>query len=157
MAASSEAELKVKQLAHVVFRVTDLERSKRWYQDVMGLKLMAYIPGRMAFLSADESVSHELGLMQIASDAPGPDPYRVGMYHAGRQLESKEELINLKSRLEAKGVNVVGIGDHGISIGVYVKDPDGNELEFFYELPPDQWPADGDLFIGHFPEAIDVY
>ncbi len=149
--------MKVKQLAHVVLRVRDLERSKNWYQDVMGLKVMAEFPGRMAFLSASESVSHELGLMQISPDAPGPDSSRVGMYHTGWQLESRDELLNLKTKLEAKGVDVVGIGDHGISLGVYVKDPDGNELEFFYEIPPEQWPADGDLFNGHFPDPVDIY
>lgn len=149
--------MKVKQLAHVVLRVRDVERSKKWYTDVMGLKVMAEFPGRMVFLSASERVSHELGLMQISPDAPGPDSSRVGMYHTGWQLESKNELLNLKSRLEAKGVDVVGVGDHGISLGVYVKDPDGNELEFFYELPPEQWPSDMDLFGGHFPEPIDVY
>ena len=149
--------MKIKQLAHVVFRVRDLDRSKRWYQDVMGLKLMADIPGRMALFSANESVSHELGLMQISPNAPGPDSNRVGMYHAGWQVESLDDMVNLKSRLEAKGVDVVGVGDHGISIGVYVKDPDGNELEFFYELPPAEWPASGDIFVGRFPTPVDVY
>ena len=149
--------MKVKQLAHVVLRVRDIERSKNWYQDIMGLKVMAEVPGRMVFLSADESVSHELGLMQISPDSPGPDENRVGLYHTGWQLESKEELLNLKSRLEQRGVEVVGVGDHGISLGVYVKDPDGNELEFFYELPPEEWPADGDLFNGRFPEPLDIY
>ena len=149
--------MKVKQLAHVVLRIRDLERSKRWYIDVMGLKVMAEIPGHMAFLSASDSVSHELGLMQISPDAPGPEQNRVGMYHTGWQLESRDELVNVRSKLEAKGVDVVGVGDHGISLGIYVKDPDGNGLEFFYELPPDGWPADGELFSGHFPDPIDVY
>jgi catechol 2,3-dioxygenase-like lactoylglutathione lyase family enzyme len=63
--------VKVKQLAHVVLRIPDLERSKRWYVDVMGLKIMTEFPGRMAFLSASDSGSHELGLMQNAPDAPG--------------------------------------------------------------------------------------
>ncbi len=149
--------MKVKQLAHLVLRVRDVEKSKQWYEDVMGLKVMAEFPGRMVFLSASGGVSHELGLMQIASGAPGPDSHRVGMYHAGWQLESLDELINLKSKLEAKGANVIGVGDHGISLGIYVKDPDGNEHEFFYELPPEEWPADGDLFSGHFPHPVDVY
>ena len=54
------------------------------------------------------------------------------MYYTGWQLESREALVNLKSKLEAKGVDVIGVGDHGISLSIYVKDPDGNELEFFY-------------------------
>jgi catechol-2,3-dioxygenase len=149
--------MKVKQLAHIVLRVRDVEKSKRWYADVLGLKVMAEFPGRMAFLSSRDDVSHELGLMQISPDAPGPEQNRVGMYHAGWQLESLEDVVNLKSRLEAKGVNVVGVGDHGISIGIYVTDPDGNELEFFYELPPEEWPEKGELFSGRFPKPVDVY
>ena len=148
--------MKVQRLGHVVLRVRDLERSKRWYQDVMGLKFVAEFPGRMAFLSASPDKSHELGLMQISPDAPGPEQDRVGMYHAGWQLESLDEMVNLKSRLEAKGVDVAGVGDHGISIGIYVRDPDGNELEFFYELPRAEWPETGDLFSGHFPQTVDV-
>lgn len=149
--------MKVKQLAHIVLRVRNLERSKQWYTDVLGLKLMAEIPGRMAFFSASDNVSHELGLMQIGASAPGPEQNRVGLYHAGWQLESLEDMTNLKSRLEEKGVQVIGVGDHGISIGVYVLDPDGNELEFFYELPPEEWPKDRNIFVGNFPKPVDVY
>ena len=48
-------------------------------------------------------------------------------------------------------IKVGGVGNHGISIGVYFFDPDGNEIEVFYELPRDQWPTEGQLFAGKFP------
>ena len=62
-----------------------------------------------------------------------------------------EDLKRLNRELEEKGVSIVGVGDHGVSIGVYFLDPDGNEMEAFYELPRDQWPEEGDIFSGKFP------
>ena len=147
--------MKVRNLAHVVLRVRDAEESAVWYQDVLGLKVNARFPG-MVFLAAAEDSSHELALMTLGPDAPGPEQSRVGLYHIGWQLESLDELKGLKTSLEAKGVNVVGVGDHGISLGVYVHDPDGNELEFFYELPREQWPESGEIFTGHFPHPVEL-
>ena len=57
--------------------------------------------------------------------------------------------------MKAKDVNIGGIGDHGISIGVYLFDPDGNEIEVFYELPKDKWPEEGSLFGGQFPGDLE--
>ena len=53
-----------------------------------------------------------------------------------------------------KGINIEGIGDHGISLGVYFSDPDGNNIEVFYELPKEQWP-ERDVFSGKFPWRLD--
>ena len=149
--------VRVKQLAHIVLKVRNLEKSKQWYMEVLGLKLMSEVPGRIAFLSAGENVSHELGLLQVGASAQGPDARRVGLYHTGWQVESLEEMTNLPSRLQEMGVRVTGVADHGVSIGVYVMDPDGNELELFYELPPEEWPKGRDLFSGNFPRPVDVY
>ncbi|MEX0763180.1 MAG: VOC family protein [Dehalococcoidia bacterium] len=148
--------MKVKNLGHVVLRVRDAEASARWYEQVLGLHVTYKIPGRMVFLSSRDDTSHELALMSLGPNAAGPSADRVGLYHIGWQLESLEDLTGLRARLEEQGVRVAGIGDHGISLGVYVFDPDGNELEFFYELPPEEWPSSGDLFTGHFPKPVEV-
>ena len=65
-------------------------------------------------------------------------------------MESFDELKILYRHIKARDVKIAGIGDHGISIGVYILDPDGNEIEVFYEAPRDQWPEDGSLFAGSF-------
>jgi len=148
--------LKIKSLGHVVLRVRDAELSARWYKNVLGLKVRHRIPGRMVFLSAHDDSSHELGLMTVGSAASGPEEDRVGLYHVGWQLSGISELEGIKKRLQASGVKVTGVGDHGISIGIYVKDPDDNELEFYYELPKEEWPETGDLFSGKFPYSVDL-
>ena len=144
----------VRNLGHVVLRVRDAEASAKWYQDVLGLKVTFRIARQMVFLAATEDASHELALMSLGPNAPGPEPGRVGLYHVGWQLGSLDELEGIRERLREKGIEIDGVGDHGISMGVYLHDPDGNELEIFYELPRSEWPAGDRLFTGRFPKPV---
>lgn len=142
--------VKPKQLGHLVLRVRDLQRSEHFYTDVLGLKVTSRIPGRMTFLTAGEA-SHELALMSVGPNAPGPEEGRVGLYHFAWEMESFGDLKEMYQRLKEKKVRIGGIGDHGLSLGVYFFDPDGNEAEVFYELPKEQWPKEGNIFGGKFP------
>lgn len=144
-----------KQLGHLVIRVRDLERSERFYSDVLGLHVTNKRPGQMIFLSAGDSSSHELALVPVGDDAPGPETDRVGLYHFAWEMESLDDLKRLYADMKAKDVKIGGIGDHGISLGVYFFDPDGNEIEAYYEMSKDQWPEDGDLFEGDFPGSLE--
>ena len=142
--------VKPKKLGHLVLRVRDLERSERFYTDVLALTVTERRPGAMVFMSAGEA-SHELALMSVGPDAPGPEQDRVGLYHFAWEMDSFEDLKQMYRELKEKGVRVGGVGNHGISMGVYFFDPDGNEIEAFYELPKDQWPKEGTIFAGSFP------
>ena len=108
----------------------------------------------MVFMSAAGDSSHELACMSIGADAPGPEQSRVGLYHFAWEMESFDELQRLYRELQQKGVDIAGVGDHGMSMGVYFFDPDGNEIEVFYELPREQWP-DGNAFGGKFPWSLE--
>ena len=147
--------VKPKQLGHIVLRVRDLERSEQFYSDVLGLHVTNKRPGRMTFMSAVEESSHELALVPVGDDAPGPEETRVGLYHFAWQMDSFDDLKRLYAEMKSKDVNIGGIGDHGISLGVYFFDPDGNEIEAYYEMPKSQWPADRDLFEGEFPGKLE--
>lgn len=147
---------KPKKLGHVVLRVRELEKSERFYREALGLDVTARIPGRMVFLSASGESSHDLGLMSIGADAPRPDPGRAGMYHCAWEMESFEALQQIYWHLRERDVQIAGIGDHGISLGVYFPDPDGNEIEVFYELPRSQWPQPpNEIFSGTFPRRLE--
>ena len=147
--------VKPKQLGHIVLRVRDLERSEQFYSDVLGLHVTNKRPGQMTFMSAVDDSSHELALVPVGDDAPGPEDSRVGLYHFAWQMDSFDDLKMLYADMKSKKVDVRGIGDHGISLGVYFFDPDGNEIEAYYEMPKDEWPADGDLFEGEFPGKLE--
>ena len=90
-----------------------------------------------------------------ARDAPGPEDSRVGLYHFAWEMDSFEDLKELYDHMKAKDVNIGGIGDHGISLGVYLFDPDGNEIEVYYEMPEEEWPEEGDLFEGEYPGKLE--
>ena len=132
----------------------DLARSERFYTGVLGLRVTSRIDDRMVFLSAAGDSSHELALTAVGEDAPGPDAGRVGMYHFAWEMESFDDLRKLYRELGEKDVAIAGLGDHGISMGVYFFDPDGNEIEVFYELPRAQWP-ETDIFGGAFPMSLE--
>ncbi len=147
--------VKPKQLGHLVIRVRDLEASERFYTDVLGLHVTNKRPGSMTFMSAGDASSHELALVPVGEEAPGPEKDRVGLFHFAWEMETFDDLKTLYQDMKRKDVNIGGIGDHGISIGVYLFDPDGNEIEVFYESPKEEWPADGDLFTGKFPRSLE--
>ena len=146
---------KPKQLGHLVLRVRDLEASEQWYSEVLGLHTTNKRPGSMIFMSAKEGSSHELALVSVGPDAPGPEESRVGLYHFAWEMESLEDLQELYAHMKSKDVNIGGIGDHGISLGVYLFDPDGNEIEVYYEMAEENWPEDSDLFSGEFPGKLE--
>ena len=150
--------VKAKQLAHLVLRVRDLERSERFYSEFLGLRVTNRRDGaigKMVFMSAGEASSHELALISVGADAPGPDENRVGIWHHAWAMDSFEDLKSLYADLKQKGVNIGGIGSHNISIGVYFFDPDGNEIEAYFESPRETWPKEGDLFEGDFPQSLE--
>jgi catechol-2,3-dioxygenase len=135
------------KLGHIVLRIRDLERSKRFYTEVLGLRQTGEVPGVMAFFTTQSNTdSHDLALMRLGPNAPAPDPARVGLYHFAYQVGSEEALAQAYRTLQEAGVPIVGMGDHGVSKGIYVTDPDGIEIEITYELPQDQWPAGEDIF-----------
>ena len=146
--------VKPMRLGHLVLRVRDLDRSRKFYTGVLGLQVTTSIPGRMVFMSASGDNSHELALMSVGPDAPGPEEGRVGLYHFAWQMGSLEDLRTMYRELKDGEVKIGGIGDHGISLGVYFFDPDGNEIEAYYELPKDQWPP-SEIFAGRFPGSLE--
>ena len=101
----------------------------------------------MTFFSCGED-SHDLAVMSVGPDALGPEANRVGMYYFASQLDTYEDLQEAHRYLMEKGANVVGTSDHGVSQSVYLTDPDGNELEIYYERPRSEWPTEGNPFAG---------
>ena len=122
------------------------ERSRQWYEDVLGLHTYHYRPGRAAFMSADKEKSHEVALMQVGDDAPLQQKGQVGLNHLACMMDSLDDLKDAYYRLKEKGVKFDHISDHGLSLGIYFRDPDGNGLEVSYELPREKWPRQDSVF-----------
>jgi catechol 2,3-dioxygenase len=128
------------KLGHVNIYVRDAAASRDWYTKVLGLHTYHFAEGRAAFLSADKSMSHEVALMQLGPDAPLQATGQVGLNHMAWMVDDLSQLKAAYKRLKDNNVKIDHISDHGLSLGIYFRDPDGNGVEVSYELPWDQWP-----------------
>ena len=127
-------------LGHVVFYVRDLEKSTAFYQDVVGLKVAGRIfNGRAAMLTG--GVTHHELLLIEGGAAPGPmQGRRIGLYHVGWKVgDSLDELRQTRDRIRDHGHDIEGMSDHTVSQSLYLRDPDGNEIELFVDDPGVDW------------------
>ena len=115
-------------LGHVNIYVRNAEKSQSWYQDILGLHTYDFVPGRAAFMSANLNESHEIALMEVGEEAPGVQNRQVGLNHMAWRMSTLDDLKEFYVRLKDKGISSEA-HDHGISIGIYFKDPDGNVLQ----------------------------
>jgi len=131
----------IKALGHLVLKVRDLERSARFYRDLLGLREVARYQGRMAFFTVQGSSNHhDLAILEVGRGAPNPAPNAVGLYHVAFKVgDSLDELRQVKARLEAAGVPILGTSDHAVSQSLYLEDPDGNEIELYVDADPAVW------------------
>jgi catechol 2,3-dioxygenase len=130
---------KPKKLGHVNIFVRDAERARDWYVDLLGLHTYGFTPGRAAFLTSDLGNSHEVALIEVGENAPGPQEGQVGLNHMAWYMESLEDLKELYYRIKERNIPIERVSDHGHAIGIYIHDPDGNGIEVSYEMPASQW------------------
>jgi catechol 2,3-dioxygenase len=135
--------MQVKELGHIVLYVRDLERSRRFYRDVLGWREVGEFGGIGAMFSSGRT-HHELLLLEVGPDAaPIPPGRRVGMYHFGLKIGTTDEELRAAAReLVQTGVPIVGTADHHVTHSLYILDPDGNEIELYIDVQPEVWRED---------------
>ena len=144
---------KVKQLGHLVLRANNIVSSEKFYTNVLGLHVTTRRPtGTMIFMSARDDASHELAL--IKSDDI-EDSATHSLAHFAWEMESIEDVKEIHQKCISEGIEIKSVADHGVSLGFYIEDPDGNAIEIFYEMPKSSWPKEGDLLGGDFPDSLD--
>jgi catechol-2,3-dioxygenase len=138
------ADFTIKRLNHLVLWVRDAQVSLSFYRDVLGFSIVEMPSPQAVFLRANGSDNHhDIGLFGIGMDAPPPSTGRqVGMYHAAWEVASIQDLAKAREAMQRSG-NLAGESDHGNSLSLYAKDPDGTELEVFWMLPRDEWETRG--------------
>lgn len=128
------------ELAHVVFYVRNLKRSLEFYRDIVGLEVVGRIFEDRAAMLTGGRTHHELLLIEVG-DAPGPLPgRRIGLYHVGWKIgDSLDELRAMRRRLQQHDYPIDGMSNHTVSQSLYLRDPDGNEVELFVDDPRVDW------------------
>jgi catechol 2,3-dioxygenase len=140
--------VEIKELGHLVLYVRDIERSVRFYREVLGWRQILPDGGQRAPVAAFSAPSgrthHELLLIEVGPDAAAqPEGRRVGLYHFGLKIgDSDDELREALARLRETGTPVVGASDHTVTHSLYITDPDGNEIELYIDVPGVDWRSD---------------
>ncbi len=132
-------------LYHAVLYVRDLQRSLGFYRNLLGFEVIgdAFGGRAAALIGSDRRTHHELLLIEVG-DAPGPlAGRRLGLYHLGIKIgDSLDDLRSAKAELEAAGIQIDGATDHSVTWSLYLRDPDGNEIELYADNPAIDWKTD---------------
>jgi catechol 2,3-dioxygenase len=127
-------------IGHVHLKVADLERAVSFYRDVLGFDVTARLGAQAAFLSAG-GYHHHIGLNTWESRGSGPPPRSsTGLYHVAIRYPTRAALGRAVRRLSEHGHPVDGVADHAVSEAVYLRDPDGNGIELYWDRPQSEWP-----------------
>ncbi len=143
-------------IGHVHLKVSDLERSIKFYTDVLGFEVMTRMGKQAAFLSAG-GYHHHIGLNTWESlGGPAPAEGTTGLFHFAILVPNRKELARAIKRLSEHQWPIDGAADHGVSEAIYLRDPDQNGIEIYTDRPRAQWPkgSNGELIM--YTHALDL-
>ena len=135
------------RIGHVHLKVADIDRALKFYCGVLGFELTQRMGPQAAFISAG-GYHHHIGLNTWESRGGSPPPPgATGLYHVAILYPTRAALADALQRLIAADIPLDGASDHGVSEALYLRDPDQNGVELYWDRPKDQWPrtASGDL------------
>lgn len=143
-------------IGHVRLKVADLDRALGFYCGVLGFELMLRLGSSAAFISAG-GYHHHIGLNTWESKGGSPPPPRsTGLYHLAILYPSRALLADALRRVLAAGIELDGASDHGVSEAIYLRDPDGNGVELYWDRPREKWPRTPDGELAMFTRALDL-
>jgi catechol 2,3-dioxygenase len=144
------------RIGHVHLKVADLDRAIGFYRDVLGFELTQYFGHQAAFLSAG-GYHHHIGLntWESAGSTP-PPPGRTGLYHVAISYPTRAELADALRRVLAAKIPLDGAADHGVSEALYLRDPDENGVELYWDRPKEEWPRGANGELAMFTKALDL-
>jgi catechol 2,3-dioxygenase len=143
-------------IGHVHLKVSDLDRALAFYEGVLGFELVQRMGDAAAFLSAG-GYHHHIGLNTWESLGAGaPPPGTTGLYHFAVRYPDRSTLGDALRRLEQARIPLDGASDHGVSEALYLRDPDGNGLELYWDRPRSEWPRAADGTLRMVTERLDL-
>ena len=145
------------RIGHVHLKVADLDRAIAFYRDVLGFEITQRYGDQAAFLSAG-GYHHHIGLNTWESaGGQRPDRGSTGLYHLAIAYPTRAELADALRRLSSARISLEGASDHGVSEALYLRDPDGNGVELYWDRPREEWPRtpNGDLAMVTEPLDLD--
>src|SRR6186713_2320896 len=143
-------------IGHVHLKVADLDRALSFYCGVLGFELMQRYGNQAAFVSAG-GYHHHIGLntWESAGGSP-PPPGSTGLYHLAILYPTRAALADALRRVIEAGIPLDGAADHGVSEALYLRDPDGNGVELYWDRPKEEWPRTTNGELNMVTERLDL-
>jgi catechol 2,3-dioxygenase len=143
-------------LGHMHIQVSNLRAAMEFYHDVIGFDVMAQMGGSAGFVSAG-GYHHHLGLNTWESlGGSPPPPGTTGLYHVAILYPSRAALADALRRLMLADIRLDGVSDHGVSEALYLRDPDQNGVELYWDKPQELWPRTPDGQLAMFTRKLDL-
>ena len=144
------------RIGHVHLKVADVDRALAFYCGVLGFELTQRIGPQAAFISAG-GYHHHIGLNTWESRGGPPPPQgTTGLYHLAILYPTRAELADALRRLIEAKIPLEGASDHGVSEALYLRDPDDNGVELYWDRPKDAWPFTADGKLAMFTRRLDL-
>lgn len=143
-------------IGHVHLKVADLDRALGFYCGVLGFELMQRMGAEAAFISAG-GYHHHIGLNTWESRGGAPPPRgTTGLFHLAIRYPDRRTLADALRRLHEAGISLDGASDHGVSEALYLRDPDDNGVELYWDRPQAEWPrtAEGEIAMFSHPLSL---
>jgi len=144
------------RIGHVHLKVADLDRALGFYQGVLGFEITQRYGSQAVFLSAG-GYHHHIGLntWQSKGGMP-PHPGSTGLFHVAILYPTRAALSEALHRIMDAGIELDGASDHGVSEALYLRDPDQNGVELYWDKPESQWPKDANGNLRMVTERLDL-
>jgi catechol 2,3-dioxygenase len=144
------------RIGHVHLKVADLDRALGFYCGVLGFELMQRYGTQAAFVSAG-GYHHHIGLNTWESlGGSPPPPGSTGLFHTAILYPTRADLADALRRLVENKIPLDGASDHGVSEALYLRDPDQNGVELYWDRPKEQWPRKPDGSLEMFTRRLDL-
>jgi catechol 2,3-dioxygenase len=144
------------RIGHVHLKVSNLQRALDFYVGVLGFELQQMYGTQAAFISAG-GYHHHIGLNTWESEGGSPPaPGTTGLFHLAILYPERADLADALKRLIANKISLDGASDHGVSEALYLRDPDENGVELYWDRPQDKWPRDADGAVAMFTRRLDL-
>jgi catechol 2,3-dioxygenase len=144
------------RIGHVHLKVADIERALKFYCGVLGFEVMQRLGPSAAFISAG-GYHHHIGLNTWESKGGRPPGQgTTGLYHLAILYPTRADLGRVLKGLIDNGVQLDGAADHGVSEALYLRDPDQNGVELYWDRPKEQWPRGRDGELAMYTRALDL-
>jgi catechol 2,3-dioxygenase len=143
-------------IGHVHLKVADLQRALDFYVGVLGFELQQRYGAQAAFVSAG-GYHHHIGLNTWESRGGAPPPRgSTGLYHVAIRYPTRADLGDALQRVIDAGIQLDGASDHGVSEALYLRDPDENGIELYWDRPANDWPRDATGALAMTTAPLDV-